>query len=71
MWNRVCPNQWTNIISKNGRKSCFSYEAKASIHLYQWGEWIYGAQSLKEKRLICKSEFYPIEKQTLNLNMAK
>ena len=37
-----------NFNSKNSRKRCFSDETKASIHLSQSGEWIYGAQSLKK-----------------------
>ena len=32
-------------ILKNGGKRSFSYETKASIHLSQQGEWVYGAQS--------------------------
>ena len=39
--------------------------------LSQWVEWICGAQSLKEWRLLCEFEFTPIEKQTLILKMAQ
>ena len=42
-----------NFDSKNGGKWSFSYESKALIHLSHWEDWIYGAQSLKEKRLLC------------------
>ena len=50
------------LILKNGGKSSFSYKTKVSIHLSQWVEWIYGAQSLKEKRLLCQFVFIPIER---------
>ena len=68
MWIYVYPN-WKRIFnSKNGRKICFSHETKASIHLYQWGEWICGAQSLKEKRLLCKSEFIQLKNELKSKN---
>ena len=35
-------DRWA-LILKNGGKWSFSYETLASIHLSQWGEWIYGA----------------------------
>ena len=59
------------LVPKNGGKKSFSYETKASIHLSQWGEWICGAQSLKERRLLCESVFIPIEKWTLILKMVE
>ena len=34
---------WT-VILKNGGKRSFSYKTKASIHLSQWGEWVYDTQ---------------------------
>ena len=34
MWIRVCPNRWTDINSKNGRKRSFSYKTKASISFF-------------------------------------
>ena len=43
------------------------YEAKASIHLSQWGKWIYGAQLLKERRFFSESVFIPIKRWTLIL----
>ena len=55
------------LILKNGRKKSFSYETKTSIHLSQWAEWVYGSQSWKEKRLLCKSVFIKIDKRTLFL----
>ena len=33
-----------NFISKNGRKTSFSYESKHRNLLSQWGEYVYGAQ---------------------------
>ena len=60
-----------NFNSKKGRKKSFSCETKASIHLSQWVEWICGAQSLNEWRLLCEFMFIPIEKRTLNLQMAQ
>ena len=49
--------------SKSDKKRSFSYETKAS----QQGEWIYGTQSLKEKRLLCESVFIVIERRALIL----
>ena len=63
MWNHVCRNRPTNINSKNGEKRSFSYVTKASIHLSQWGEQIYGAQSLKERRLLCESMFIQLKNE--------
>ena len=59
------------MILKNCRKWSFSHETKASIHLSQSGEWIGGAQSIKEKRLLYKSMFIPIERKNLILKMAE
>ena len=58
--------QLTNIDSaeNDGRKH-FAYETKASIYLSQQGEWVYDSQSWKKKRLLPKSVFVPIDKQTL------
>ena len=63
MWIRVYANLKTNFNSINGRKRSISYQTKASIHLSQCGEWIYGAQSLKGKRLLCKSELIQLKNQ--------
>ena len=67
IWIRVYPNWKTNFKSKTGRKRSFSYETKATIHLSQWVEWIYGAQSLKEGGLLCEFVFIPIERRALIL----
>ena len=50
-----------NLILKNDRKWSFSYETKALIHLSEWGEWVYCAQSWKEMRLLCESMFILID----------
>ena len=71
MWVYIYPNWKTNFNSKKGRKKSFSCETKASTHLSQWVEWIFGAQSLKELRLLCEFVFVPIEKWTLILKMAE
>ena len=53
------------LILENGGKWSVSYETKASTHLSQKGEWNYGAQSLKEWRLLCKSMFILVERWML------
>ena len=63
-------DRWT-LILKIGAKWCFSKETKASIHLSKWGEWICGAQSIKERRLLCESVFIPFERWTLILKLAE
>ena len=40
---------------------------KHQCHSSQWVEWVYGAQSWKEKRLLCEYVFVPFDKRTLNL----
>ena len=71
MWIRVYTNWKTNFNSKNGIKRSFSFETKASIHLSQQGEWICGAQSLKESRLLYKFMFITLDKRTLILKMVE
>ena len=48
-------------------KKSFSYETKASIHLSQQVECIYGTQSWKEKKLLYESMFVLIDRQSLIL----
>ena len=69
MWICVCPNWRTNINSTNSRKRSFSYETKASISFMPIKEYVYGAQSWKERRLLYKSMFIPNVEQTLILKM--
>ena len=59
------------LILNNGGMWNLSYLTKASIHLSEWGEWIYGAQSLKERVWLCECVFIPIEKWTLTLKMVE
>ena len=63
-------DRWT-LIQKNGRKWRFSYETKPSIHLSQSAECIYGAQSLKERRLLWEFIFIAIERWTIILKMVE
>ena len=59
-------DQWT-LTLKIMEKEAFLMEPKHQCHLSQWGEWVYVAQSWKEKRLLCESVFVPIDKWTLAL----
>ena len=70
-WILVYPNRQKTLILKNGGKWSYSYETKASIRLSQWGEWISGARSLKEERLLCESMFMLIERWTLILKLVE
>ena len=63
-------DKW-NLILKNGVKWSFSCEAKAIIHLSEWGEWVYGTQSWEERRLLYKSMFILIDIRTLILKNAR
>ena len=38
-------------------------------HLSQWGEYVYGVQSWKERRLLCESMSIPVEKWSSNLKI--
>ena len=48
-------------------RKAFLTKLKHQCHLSQWGEWIYGVQSWKEKRLLCESVFVLTDKLTLTL----
>ena len=61
------PIDRTTLIQKNDGMWSFFYEIKASIHLFEWWKWIYGAQSWKEKRLLCESIFILVDGWTLIL----
>ena len=60
-----------NINSKTSRKWCFSYEKKHQYHLSKWDECLYGAQSLKEMRLLCEIMFNAIEGITLIIKIVE
>ena len=52
------------------REACFM-KPKYQCRLSQRGEWVYGAQSRKERRLLCESMFVPIDKWNLTLKMTE
>ena len=66
---QVYPNWKMNFNSKNGTKGCLSCWTKASIHISQRGEWVYGTQSWREMRILCESMFVLIDIQTLIIKM--
>ena len=45
----------------------YAMKPKYQCHFSQWEEWVYGAQSWKEKRLLCEFVFVLIGKWTLIL----
>ena len=49
----------------------FLTKPKHQCHSSQRGEWVYGARSWKESRLLCESVFVPISKQILILKMVE
>ena len=53
MWINVYLNWKMNFDSKNGRKWCFLLKPKHQNRLSQQVECDYGAQSWKERRLLC------------------
>ena len=55
------------LILKMIEKEVFLLKPKHQYHLSQCGECIYGAQSLKKKRLFHESMFIPIDRQTFTL----
>ena len=59
------------LILKNSGKWNFFFGTKASIHSFQWGEWIGGAQSLKEKRLLYESVFVQLDGWKLILKIVE
>ena len=50
-------NEKWNLILKNSGKRSFSYETKAPMSFIPWGEYVYGTQSWKKRRLLWKSMF--------------
>ena len=52
-------------------REVFDMKPKHQYHLSKWGDCVYGAQSWKEKRLLCESMFIPIERWTSILKMAE
>ena len=58
-------------ILKMVEKQVFFMKSMHQNHLSQWGEYEYGAQSWKERRLFCESLFIPIERRTWILKMVE
>ena len=56
-------DRWTSF-PKMAERQVFLMKPKHQNHLSQWGEYDYGAQSWKERRLLCESMFIPIERRT-------
>ena len=50
-------------------RKVFLVKPKHQCHLSQWGKWVYGTQSWKEKRLLCEFVFIPIYQWILNLKL--
>ena len=46
-------------------------KSKYQCHLSQWQELVYGAQSWKEKRLLCESIIILIDRRALILKMVE
>ena len=61
------PIEKRSWIPKNGGNKSFSYETKASMPFIPTSRTSLWWPSWKEKRLLCKSEFVPIEKRSLIL----
>ena len=62
-----CLSQLANKLQfqKMVEWKAFLIKPKQQCHSSQWGEWVYSAKSWKERRLLCKSMFVPIDKRTL------
>ena len=56
--------KWT-LILKMVEREVFLMKPRHQYHLSQWEEWICGAQSLEERRLLCEFMFILIDRQTL------
>ena len=48
-------------------REVFHMKPKSQCHLSQWGEWVYGPQSWKKKRLLCESVCVQVHRWTLTL----
>ena len=53
------------------KRKVFLKKLRHQYHLSQREEWIYGAQSVKERRLLCESMLIQIEIWTLVLRMVE
>ena len=59
----IAIERWTWIL-KMVEKEASHLKPKHQYHLSQREECVYGAQSWKERRLLCESKFIPIERWT-------
>ena len=59
----VYPTEERTLIQKMVERDAFFMKPMHEYHLSQCGERVYGAQSLKEKRILCKSEFIQLKNQ--------
>ena len=57
------------LLLKMVEREIFLMKLKHQYLLSQWGEFVYGAQSLKEGRLLSESMFIPIKRRTSILKM--
>ena len=63
------PIEMRASILKKVIREVFLMKPKHQYHLSQRGERVYDAQSWKEKRLLCKLMFIPIERRTSILKL--
>ena len=75
-WRLLCESvfipieKWT-LILKMVEREVFLMNPRHQYHLSQREEWIYGAQSLKGRRLLRASKFIQIERWALVLKMVE
>ena len=60
--------RWNSIL-KMVEIEVFPMKPKHQYHLSKWGDCVYGAQSCKERRLLCETRFIVIERWTSILKM--
>ena len=62
--------RWTSI-QKMVEKQVFLMNPKHQNHLSQYEEWVYSAQSRKERGLLCESMFISMEIRTAILEIVE
>ena len=62
--------RWTSIL-ENIEGKVFPIKPRYKYHLSQWEECVYGAQSRKERRVLCESMFILIERRILILKIVE
>ena len=63
MWIWLYPIENRTLVLKILKRVVFLVKPKPQHHLSQWGECVCGAQSLKQRRLLCKSEFIQLKNE--------